>query len=89
MAGITTNLTNTVPPFGPSINGTVVFVFYEYRPNKAAAYAFVALFGLATIAQLVYLVLLKRKPWYFIPLILGGIGKSHLSCPLCCPLRTS
>lgn len=60
-------------PFGPVVNGTMVVVFYEYRPNKAAGIAFMALFALATLGHLVYL--FRLRAWYFIPFILGGIGK--------------
>ncbi|KAI0386721.1 RTA1-domain-containing protein [Hypomontagnella monticulosa] len=59
-------------PFGPIVNGTQI-VFYEYRPNKAAGYAFVALFALATLGHLVYLFSLRA--WSFIPFILGGIAE--------------
>ncbi|OAQ76569.1 rta1 domain-containingprotein [Purpureocillium lilacinum] len=60
-------------PFGPVVNGTQI-VFYEYRPNKPAAITFIALFGLATLCHLVYLVLFRA--WFSIPLILGGVGEA-------------
>lgn len=60
-------------PFGPVVNGTMVLVFYPYRPNQAAGYAFMALFALATLGHIVYAV--RLKAWAFVPLILGGIGK--------------
>lgn len=62
----------TEPPFGPTLNGTQVIVYYHYRPHKPAAYLFVALFALATLLHLFYLI--RLRAWYFIPLILGGIG---------------
>ena len=65
------------PPFGPIVNGTQVIVFYHYRPNKPAGYIFVALFAIATLLHLVYL--FRLRAWYFIPLILGGIGNAPLS----------
>jgi hypothetical protein len=58
------------------VNGTMVVVFYEYRPNKAASFAFMALFALATIGHLIYL--FRLRAWYFIPLVLGGIGKNDV-----------
>lgn len=64
-------------PFGPVVNGTMVLVFYPYRPNQAAGYVFMALFALATLGHIVYAV--RLKAWAFVPLILGGIGK--LSSP--------
>ncbi|KAI1453541.1 RTA1-domain-containing protein [Annulohypoxylon moriforme] len=60
-------------PFGPVVNGTQI-VFFEYRPNKAAGFAFVALFGLATIAHFVYFFWLRA--WFFIPFLLGGIAEA-------------
>lgn len=62
------------PPFGPVLNGTQVIVFYHYRPNKPAGFAFLALFAIATLAHLLYL--FRLRAWFFIPLILGGIGAS-------------
>ncbi|RYP40004.1 hypothetical protein DL767_001938 [Monosporascus sp. MG133] len=64
---------NDGPPFGPIVNGTQIVVFYEYRPNKPAGYAFMALFALATAAHLLYLIPLRA--WSFIPFILGGISE--------------
>lgn len=62
-------------PFGPVVNGTMV-VFYQYRPNQVAGYTFMALFSLATLGHIVYIV--RLKTWIFIPFILGGIGEQHL-----------
>lgn len=62
------------PPFGPIINGTQIIVYYHYRPHKPAAYIFVALFALATLLHLIYL--FRLRAWYFIPILLGGIGTS-------------
>ncbi|KAK4044288.1 RTA1 like protein-domain-containing protein [Parachaetomium inaequale] len=62
---------NDAPPFGPVVNGTMVVVFWEYRPSNAAAYIFLALFGLATLGHLIYLLWLRA--WIFIPFLLGGI----------------
>jgi hypothetical protein len=65
---------NDAPPFGPVVNGTMVVVFWEYRPSNIAAYTFLALFALATLGHLVYFV--YHKAWTFIPFLLGGICKS-------------
>jgi hypothetical protein len=59
-------------PFGPIVNGTQI-VFFEYRPNKEAGFAFLALFGLATLSHLVLFFMLRA--WFFIPFLLGGIGE--------------
>lgn len=64
------------PPYGPYANGTVIVVFYEYWPNQPVAYVFVALYAIVTIAHILHLVILRPRPWYFIPFILGGIGES-------------
>ncbi|KAK0733549.1 RTA1 like protein-domain-containing protein [Lasiosphaeria miniovina] len=63
---------NDGPPFGPVIDGTMVVVFWEYRPSNVAAYLFLALFALATLGHVVYLAWLRA--WTYIPFILGGIG---------------
>jgi hypothetical protein len=60
-------------PFGPVVNGTMVVVFYQYRPNQIAAYTLMALFSLATLGHFFYLV--RLKAWLFIPFIMGGIGE--------------
>jgi hypothetical protein len=65
---------NDGPPFGPVVNGTMVVVFWEYRPSNVAGYVFLALFALATLAHLVYFVWLRA--WRFIPFLLGGICKT-------------
>lgn len=65
---------NDGPPFGPVVNGTMVVIFWEYRPSNVAAYTFLALFALATFGHLVYLFWLR--PWTFIPFLLGGICES-------------
>ncbi|KAG4256579.1 hypothetical protein FPRO04_08156 [Fusarium proliferatum] len=57
-------------PYGPVVNGTQI-VFFEYLPNKPAAISFVVLFGIVTLAHLVFLFILRA--WFFIPFILGGI----------------
>lgn len=71
-------------PFGPIVNGTMVVVFYEYRPSKPAAFAFMALFALATLGHLVYF--FRLRAWYFIPFLMGGIGKPR---PADRPVRAS
>lgn len=62
-------------PYGPVVNGTQI-VFFEYLPNKPAAISFVVLFGIVTLAHLVFLFILRA--WFFIPFILGGICKLAL-----------
>ncbi len=72
---------NDGPPFGPVVNGTMVVVFWEYRPSNIAAYLFLSLFALATLGHLVYFVWLRS--WTFIPLLLGGICEATSSLTSC------
>ncbi|KAI0008996.1 hypothetical protein F4779DRAFT_411773 [Xylariaceae sp. FL0662B] len=60
-------------PFGPVVNGTQI-VFFEYRPNKAAGYAFVALFALASLGHLICT--FWHRAWFCIPFVLGGISET-------------
>lgn len=66
---------NDNPPFGPVVNGTMVVVFWEYRPSNIGAYVLLALFALATIGHIIYF--FRLRAWAFIPLLLGGVCKSH------------
>lgn len=59
--------------YGPVVNGTQI-LFYEYQPNKAAKFVFVALFGAVIVAHILYSLIILRT-WHFIPFILGGICK--------------
>lgn len=58
-------------PFGPIVNGTQI-VFYHYRPNESAGWAFLVLFAIGAVGHLGYLVWLRA--WHFLPFILGCIG---------------
>ncbi|KAF9876566.1 rta1 domain-containing protein [Colletotrichum karsti] len=60
-------------PFGPVVNGTQI-VFYEYRPNGPAGWAFLVLFAAGVLAHIGYLFWLRA--WHFIPFILGGVGEA-------------
>ncbi|KAF2999887.1 hypothetical protein E8E13_008297 [Curvularia kusanoi] len=57
--------------YHPSLDDPDAWVPYRYHPSKAAALVFVVAFALTTILH-VYQVC-KRRTWYFIPLIVGGI----------------
>ena len=69
------NNSTSGPPYGPlAADGSIIIVFWQYLPQKAAAYAFVAIFALLTVVHLGLLVTFRA--WHFIPFILGGICKS-------------
>ena len=59
--------------------GLADFDLYPYNPSKAAGYAFLVLFGVATIIHLSYIILLRS--WFFIPFTLGCIGEWFLKWP--------
>ncbi|PYI08364.1 putative RTA1 domain protein [Aspergillus sclerotiicarbonarius CBS 121057] len=58
--------------FHPGVNGSTPWVeFYPYTPSATAGYAFMGLFGVATVVHLV--LTFPFRAAYFIPLILGGV----------------
>lgn len=62
--------------FHPGVNGSSPWVeFYPYNPSLTAGYAFMAIFGLATLAHIV--LMFPYKAAYFIPFVLGGICTSQ------------
>ena len=65
------------PPYGYSQNGTTI-IYYQYLPNAILAYVFGFIFAITTIANIV-LLCFRPRPWYCVPLILGGICE-YYSC---------
>ncbi|XRM45303.1 hypothetical protein ABZX51_008401 [Aspergillus tubingensis] len=58
--------------FHPGVNGSAPYVdFYPYTPSATAGYAFMAIFGLATLAH--FVMMFPYRAAYFIPLVIGGI----------------
>ncbi|CAG8947480.1 unnamed protein product [Penicillium salamii] len=58
--------------FHPGQNGSAPVVeFYPYTPSATAGYAFMAIFGISTLAHII--LMFPFRAAYFIPLILGGI----------------
>ncbi|KAF7160785.1 hypothetical protein CNMCM5623_006379 [Aspergillus felis] len=58
--------------FHNGTNGSSPWVeFYPYTPSNTAGYAFMAIFGIATVVHIV--LMFPYHAVYFIPLILGGI----------------
>ena len=51
------------------------FILYHYNPSLVAAIVFIALFSLTTSTHVFQL--MKKKTWYFIPFVIGGICKIH------------
>ncbi|ERS98135.1 uncharacterized protein SPSK_06497 [Sporothrix schenckii 1099-18] len=54
-----------------STDGVHNFVLYNYNPSKAAAFLFLILFGIATIAHVFLMV--RHRTWYFVPFVIGLI----------------
>ncbi|CAI7598666.1 unnamed protein product [Penicillium palitans] len=58
--------------FHPGVNGSSPYVnFYPYTPSDTAGYAFMAMFGVATLFHLV--LMFPFRAAFFIPLVLGGV----------------
>ncbi|KAJ5653748.1 hypothetical protein N7490_000751 [Penicillium lividum] len=58
--------------FHNGTNGSSPYVdFYPYTPSATAGYAFMAIFGIATVVHIILTIPFRAA--YFIPLILGGI----------------
>lgn len=58
--------------FHPGVNGSSPYVdFYPYTPSDTAGYAFMAMFGVATIFH--FVLMFPFRAVYFTPLILGGV----------------
>lgn len=56
---------------------TAVWSYYRYEPSTAAAIIFIVLFILTTSLHLYQCV--RTSTLYFIPFVVGGFCKSHLS----------
>ena len=62
--------------FHPGVNGGKPWVdFYPYTPSATAGYAFMAMFGVATVVHIVLAIPFRAA--YFIPLILGGVCANY------------
>lgn len=60
----------------PALDDPNAYVLYRYIPSQVAAIIFVVTFGLTTLAHIFQL--FKKRTWYFMPLIIGGICKTAL-----------
>lgn len=63
----------------PALDDPNAYVLYRYHPSQVAAIIFVVLFGLTTVLHLFQLI--KKRTWYFIPLVVGG------ACTCCADAR--
>lgn len=61
------------------------YPLWRYIPNVGAAGTFVALFALATAPHV--WVMVKRRSWFCIPFVIGGLCKSRLLVYLSSPRR--
>lgn len=57
--------------YRPSLDNPSVWVPYRYHPSKVAAIVFVVAFAATTLLHTFQV--FKRRTWYFIPLVVGGI----------------
>ncbi|KAF1361124.1 RTA1-domain-containing protein [Lizonia empirigonia] len=57
--------------YRPSLDDLDVWVPYRYHPSRTAAIIFVVAFALTTVLHTFQVC--KRRTWYFIPLVVGGI----------------
>ncbi|KAH7130053.1 RTA1 like protein-domain-containing protein [Dendryphion nanum] len=55
----------------PSLDDPNAWVPYRYHPSRTAAIIFVVAFALTTLIHSAQVV--RRKTWYFIPLVVGGL----------------
>jgi hypothetical protein len=61
--------------YRPALDDPNAYVLYRYIPSTVAAIVFVVVFGLTTLAHVFQLI--KKKTWYFTPLVVGGLCKSR------------
>jgi len=50
------------------------YMLFEYQPKKVPAIIFIVLFGISSFLHVFQLI--KKRTWYFIPFVIGGIRKS-------------
>lgn len=58
-------------PYRPALDDPNAYVLYRYIPSRIPAMIFIVAFGLTTLFHIFQLV--KKRTWYFIPLVIGGI----------------
>lgn len=55
----------------PALDDPNAYVLYRYHPSQVAAIIFVVLFSLTTALHIFQLI--RKRTWYFIPLVVGGL----------------
>lgn len=63
--------------YRPALDDPTAWVPYRYYPSNVAAIIFVAAFSVTTLLHIFQV--LKKRTWYFIPLVVGGICRSSQS----------
>ena len=61
--------------YRPALDDPNAWVPYRYYPSNVAAIIFVVAFALTTLLHIFQL--MKKKTWYFIPLVIGGFCTLH------------
>lgn len=61
--------------YRPALDDPNAWVPYRYHPSNIAAIILVVAFTLTTLLHIFQLC--RRKTWYFIPLVIGGLRKLH------------
>jgi hypothetical protein len=64
----------------PSLDDPNAWVPYRYVPSNVAAIIFVVSFTLVTVSHVLRLA--KKKTWYFIPLVVGGLSMTPQYCTM-------
>lgn len=61
--------------YRPSLDDPNAWVPYRYHPSRIAAIVFAVLFAITTAFHIFQLI--RRRTWYFIPLVVGGLCKLY------------
>jgi hypothetical protein len=57
--------------------GLAPFDLYPYNPSNIAGWVFVVIFGIGAVVH--FVLMFPLRAWFFIPFILGCIGKHRYS----------
>jgi hypothetical protein len=60
--------------YRPALDDPTAWVPYRYYPSNVAAIIFVVAFSATTLLHVFQV--LKKRTWYFIPLVVGGVCKT-------------